>query len=158
MLGRCVADLIESEMRENVRFRTAFENFHGQCKASIDPNLAEAPVKEMLIQHLLTERIFATIFHNRAFTRRNIIARDIENVIDVLTERTLNRSEFLRPLDPFYVAIEKTAATITDFSQKQAFLNTVYEQFFQGFSVEVADTHGIVYTPPADRGFHGEKR
>ena len=147
VLGRGVADLIKSEMQENMRFRTAFESFHQQCKASIDPNLAEAQVEEMLIQHLLTERIFATIFDNRDFTRRNIIARDIENVIDVLTERTLNRSEFLRPLDPFYVAIEKTAATITDFSQKQAFLNTVYEQFFQGFSVDIADTHGIVYTP-----------
>ena len=147
MLGRGVANLIESELRDNTRFRTAFENFHQQCKASIDPNLAEAQVEEMLIQHLLTERIFATIFDNRDFTRRNIIAREIENVIDVLTERTLNRSEFLRPLDPFYTAIEKTAATITDFSQKQAFLNTVYEQFFQGFSVDVADTHGIVYTP-----------
>ena len=101
----------------------------------------------MLIQHLLTERIFATIFDNRDFTRRNIIAREIETVIDVLTERTLNRSEFLRPLNRFYVAIEKTALTITDFSQKQGFLNAVYEQFFQGFSVKVADTHGIVYTP-----------
>ena len=101
----------------------------------------------MLIQHLLTERIFRTVFDNPDFTRRNIIAREIENVIDVLTERTLNRSEFLRPLEPFYAAIEKTASTITDFSQKQGFLNTVYEQFFQGFSVKVADTHGIVYTP-----------
>jgi predicted helicase len=26
-------------------------------------------------------------------------------------------------------------------------LNTVYERFFQGYSVKVADTHGIVYTP-----------
>ena len=58
-----------------------------------------------------------------------------------------NRDEFLKSLDPFYVAVERTAATIDDFSQKQSFLNTVYEQFFQGFSVEVADTHGIVYTP-----------
>ena len=147
VLGRGVADLIQSEMRSNARFREAFNSFHRQCKASIDPNLAVAQVEEMLIQHLLTERIFATVFDNRDFTRRNIIAREIENVIDVLTERTLNRSEFLRPLNPFYVAIEKTAATITDFSQKQAFLNTVYEQFFQGFSVKVADTHGIVYTP-----------
>jgi predicted helicase len=38
---------------------------------------------------------------------------------------------------------------MTDFSQKQTFLNTVYENFFQGFSVKVADTHGIVYTPQA---------
>ena len=50
-------------------------------------------------------------------------------------------------LTPFYAAIERTAETINDFSQKQGFLNTVYEQFFQGFSVEVADTHGVVYTP-----------
>ena len=78
---------------------------------------------------------------------RNIIASEIEKVIDVLTEHALNRDQFLQSLDPFYSAIEKTAATITDFSQKQGFLNTVYEQFFQGFSVKVADTHGIVYTP-----------
>ena len=34
-----------------------------------------------------------------------------------------------------------------DFSEKQTFLNTVYERFFQGFSPKEADTHGIVYTP-----------
>ena len=147
VLGRGVASLIQSELRDNARFRAAFENFHQQCKASIDANLAEAQVEEMLIQHLLTERIFATVFKNRDFTRRNIIASEIEKVIDVLTEHALNRDQFLESLDPFYVAIEKTAATLTDYSQKQHFLNTVYEQFFQGFSADVADTHGIVYTP-----------
>jgi type I restriction-modification system DNA methylase subunit len=39
------------------------------------------------------------------------------------------------------------AATIDEYDYKQHFLNTVYERFFQGFSVKVADTHGIVYTP-----------
>ena len=146
-LGDKLAVLIETERQSNPRFQEAFTRFHQQCQASINPNLSVAAVEEMLIQHLLTERIFRTVFDNPDFTRRNIIAREIENVIDVLTERTLNRSEFLRPLEPFYAAIEKTAATITDFSQKQGFLNTVYEQFFQGFSVKVADTHGIVYTP-----------
>ena len=147
VLGRGVAKRIATEMRDNPSFRQAFENFHQQCRASIDPNLAEAQVEEMLIQHLLTERIFRTVFDNPDFTHRNIIAQEIEKVIHILTRRSLSRSEFLRPLDPFYTAIEKTAATITDFSQKQSFLNTIYEQFFQGFSVDVADTHGIVYTP-----------
>ena len=147
ILGRGVAERIETEMQANPLFRQAFGNFHQQCKASIDPNLTEAQVEEMLIQHLLTERIFRTVFDNPDFTNRNIIAQEIEKVIHILTRRSPSRSEFLRPLDPFYTAIEKTAATITDFSQKQAFLNTVYEQFFQGFSVDVADTHGIVYTP-----------
>ncbi len=146
-LGDRLAALIKTERQSNPHFQEAFISFHQQCKASINPNLSVAAVEEMLIQHLLTERIFRTVFDNPDFTRRNIIAREIENVIDVLTERTLNRSEFLRPLEPFYAAIEQTAGTITDFSQKQGFLNTVYEQFFQGFSVKVADTHGIVYTP-----------
>ena len=146
-LGDRLAALIKTERQSNPHFQEAFISFHQQCQASINPNLSIAAVEEMLIQHLLTERIFRTVFDNPDFTRRNIIAREIENVIDVLTERTLNRSEFLRPLEPFYAAIEQTASTITDFSQKQGFLNTVYEQFFQGFSVKVADTHGIVYTP-----------
>ena len=146
-LGEQLAALIETERQNNPHFQDAFTHFHQQCQASINPNLSIAAVEEMLIQHLLTERIFATVFKNRDFTRRNIIASEIEKVIDVLTEHALNRDQFLQSLDPFYAAIEKTAATITDFSQKQGFLNTVYEQFFQGFSVKVADTHGIVYTP-----------
>ena len=146
-LGKELATLIETERQNNPHFQEAFTRFHQQCQTSINPNLSIAAVEEMLIQHLLTERIFATVFRNRDFTRRNIIAREIEKVIDVLTEHALNRDQFLRILDPFYVAIEQTAATITDFSEKQSFLNTIYEQFFQGFSVKVADTHGIVYTP-----------
>jgi predicted helicase len=53
----------------------------------------------------------------------------------------------LKSLDRFYLAIEQAAATIESFTEKQHFLNTVYERFFQGYSVKVADTHGIVYTP-----------
>ena len=147
VLGRGVAKRIETEMRDDPEFRAAFQNFHQHCRASVDSNLTEVQVEEMLIQHLLTERIFRTVFDNSDFTNRNIIAQEIEKVVQILTRRSPSRSEFLRPLDPFYTAIERTAATITDFSQKQAFLNTVYEQFFQGFSVDVADTHGIVYTP-----------
>ncbi|MDE0018607.1 MAG: N-6 DNA methylase [Candidatus Poribacteria bacterium] len=146
-LGEKLTVLIETERQNNPRFQKAFISFHEQCQTSINPNLSIAAVEEMLIQHLLTERIFRTVFNNRDFTRRNIIAREIENVIDALTSQTFDRNQFLQSLDPFYVAIEQTAATITDFSQKQGFLNTVYEQFFQGFSIKVADTHGIVYTP-----------
>ena len=146
-LGEQLAALIEAERQNNTQFQEAFTRFHQQCQASINPNLSIAAVEEMLIQHLLTERVFRTVFNNRDFTRRNIIAREIENVIDALTSQTFDRNQFLESLDPFYSAIEQTASTITDFSQKQGFLNTVYEQFFQGFSIKVADTHGIVYTP-----------
>ncbi len=146
-IGSGLADLIQKERDTNLRFTGAFKAFHEKCCQSINPNLSEAAVEEMLIQHLLTERLFRTVFNNPDFTRRNVIANEIEKVIDALTSQSFSRDDFLRSLDPFYAAIERTADTINDFSQKQGFLNTVYEQFFQGFSVEVADTHGVVYTP-----------
>ena len=146
-LGQGLTELIEKERGTNRQFATAFRAFHEKCCQSINPDLSEAAVEEMLIQHLLTERLFRTVFDNPDFTRRNVIANEIEKVIDALTSQSFSRDGFLQSLDRFYIAIEDTARTISDFSQKQGFLNTVYEQFFQGFSVEVADTHGIVYTP-----------
>ena len=146
-LGQGLAERIHQERETNRAFIDVFADFYDNCRQSINPNLSEAAVEEMLIQHLLTERIFHTVFDNQDFTRRNVIANEIEQVIYALTSQWFSRHEFLAPLNPFYAAIERMAATIEDFSQKQGFLNTVYEQFFQGFSVKVADTHGIVYTP-----------
>ena len=146
-LAEAVKELIEKERKSNPKFIQAFTDFYELCRQSINPNLSEYAVEEMLIQHLLTERIFRTVFHNTDFTHRNVIAAEIEKVINALTSRAFSRDEFLKSLERFYKAIETTASTIEDFSQKQHFLNAVYEKFFQGFSIKVADTHGIVYTP-----------
>ncbi|MBD2176369.1 N-6 DNA methylase [Pseudanabaena sp. FACHB-1998] len=140
-------ELIRTQEKTNKKFIDAFAAFMLLCRQSINPNLAESAVEEMLIQHLLTERIFRSVFNNPDFAQRNIIAVEIEKVINALTSKHFSRAHFLSSLDRFYGAIEETAATIDDFSQKQDFLNTVYEKFFQGFSTKVADTHGIVYTP-----------
>lgn len=146
-LGASLQKLIRSERQTNAKFIQAFGDFLTLCRASLNPDLSEAAVEEMLIQHLLTERIFRKIFAAADFMQRNVIAVEIEKVIQALTSKSFSRDEFVKKLDHFYVAIEGAAATIRDFSQKQTFLNTVYERFFQGFSVQVADTHGIVYTP-----------
>lgn len=146
-LAAGLLDLIRAERRTNPRFVQAFDDFTALCHQTINPNISLQAVEEMLIQHLLTERIFRKVFDNPDFADRNIVAREIEKVILALTSQHFSRRDFLKPLDRFYGAIETTAATIDDFAQKQSFLNTIYEKFFQGFSVKVADTHGIVYTP-----------
>ena len=146
-LAQGVLEIIAKEREGNKRFVAAFSTFHELCKTALDPRISEAQIDEMLVQHLLTERLFRTVFDNQDFTRRNVIASEIERVIDALTSRAFNRAEFLKTLDRFYVAIEDTARGLEEFSEKQHFLNVVYERFFQGFSVKQADTMGIVYTP-----------
>lgn len=152
-LGKALLDIIENERKINNRFIKAFDDFANLCRTAINPNLSIHAVIEMLIQHLLTERLFRKVFDYSDFAKRNIIANEIEKVILSLTSHYFSRHEFLKKLDRFYFAIETTASTIDDYSQKQTFLNTIYEKFFQGFSVKVADTHGIVYTPQPIVGF-----
>ena len=146
-LAQGLLERIKEEHTKNKVFVTAFRSFLDLCRTSLDPNMSRETVDEMLVQHLLTERLFRTIFNNPDFTRRNVIAAEIEKVIQVLTSRAFDRNEFARKLDRFYIAIENAAKNLDDWSEKQHFLNTVYERFFQGFSTKQADTHGIVYTP-----------
>ena len=140
-------ELVKEQHKTNTAFKKAFAGFYQTCCTSINPDLSQAAVEEMLIQHILTERIFLKVFDRSDFTSRNIIASEIEKVSAALMQHAVSRDEFLKPLDRFYTAIEEAATYCKDFSEKQHFLNTVYERFFQGFSVKVADTHGIVYTP-----------
>ena len=138
---------IKEEHAHNKSFVSTFATFLSLCRTTLDPNMSSDTVDEMLIQHLLTERLFRTIFNNPDFTRRNVIAAEIEKVIQTLTSRAFNRSDFEKSTNRFYVIIENAARNLDDWTEKQHFLNTVYERFFQGFSIKQADTHGIVYTP-----------
>ncbi len=146
-LAGSLVEIIDKEHTLNKKFNAAFDAFMELCRAALDPQISAATINEMLVQHLLTKRLFRTVFGNSEFINRNVIAVEIEKVIRALTSRSFNADDFLKTLDRFYVAIERAARGIESWSERQHFLNTVYERFFQGFSVKQADTHGIVYTP-----------
>jgi Type ISP restriction-modification enzyme, coupler domain len=80
-LAAAVKKTIDDERRLNPSFVRSFDDFYTLCRAAINPNLSEEAVERMLVQHLLTERIFRRIFANPDFTRRNVIAAEIEKVI-----------------------------------------------------------------------------
>jgi predicted helicase len=119
-----LVEKIKAAHTDNPKFIAAFAAFYELCCNSLNPNLSLAAADEMLVQHLLTERLIRTIFDNQDFTRRNVIAAEIEKVIDALVSKSFNRHDFLKSLDRFYLAIESAAATIESFSEKQHFLNT----------------------------------
>ncbi len=146
-LAAGLTEILEKARKDNPVFSKAFGAFTDLCRTSLNPNVTASQIQEMLVQHLLTERLFRNVFDNPEFTRRNVIAAEIEKVITALTSQSFSREAYLKQLDYFYLTIENTARTITDFSEKQGFLNTIYERFFQDFSTATADTHGIVYTP-----------
>ena len=117
-LARGLVQIIQAAHTTNARFKQAFASFFELCRDSLNPNISEAAVDEMLVQHLLTERLIRTIFDSQDFTRRNVIAGEVEKVIDALVSRAFNRHEFLKRLDPFYLAIESAARTIDRFQRE----------------------------------------
>jgi hypothetical protein len=72
-LARSVIEIIERERQTNRRFTRAFTDFAELARRSINPNLADAAVEEMLIQHILTERSFRRILdieQSKEFTEK----------------------------------------------------------------------------------------
>lgn len=142
-LGRVIGE----QKRVNPRFRRALEELLELCRASINAETRPEHVEDMIRQHLLVERIFSSVFRNPDFVRRNPVAGQVQTVVDELFGPFFSSVELLAGVEGFYRALEAAAATIPAYEHKQEFLHTVYERFFQRVAADVADTHGIVYTP-----------
>src|SRR5713226_806006 len=105
-LARGLADKIKAAHQGNPKFQAAFDTFFALCQTALNPNISQAAVDEMLVQHLLTERLICKIFDNPEFTQRNVIAAEVEKVVAALGSRGFNHDDFQKSLDRFSVAIE----------------------------------------------------
>ncbi|MDR2496332.1 MAG: N-6 DNA methylase [Tannerellaceae bacterium] len=137
--------IIEAES-SNPAFITTSSDFLTLCRESINPNIIREDVHEMIIQHILTEDIFNTIFDETQFHRENNIARELESVIATFFTGYLRR-ETMQGIKHYYEAIKAAAATIADHHEKQKFLKVVYETFYKSYNPKAADRLGVVYTP-----------
>ncbi|MGC9359998.1 MAG: N-6 DNA methylase, partial [Anaerolineae bacterium] len=139
-------DVIASEAEANAAFRDARDEFLEMCQKSINPHVVMADVREMIIQHILTQDIFVTIFGNDQFHRENNIAHELYGLVDTFYRGTLRHNVQLR-LDGYVRVIKAAAAEIADHHEKQRFLKAVYEDFYKAYNPAGADRLGIVYTP-----------
>ncbi len=139
-------DLIDSQAIANLNFKTAVDKFLGICKESINPEINLSDIREMMIQHILTEDIFINIYNESQFHRENNIARELQNIIETFFKGNVKRNT-LGTIERYYGVIRRTAANIYNHHEKQKFLKALYENFYQAYNPKAADRLGIVYTP-----------
>ncbi|MBD2530303.1 Eco57I restriction-modification methylase domain-containing protein [Nostoc flagelliforme FACHB-838] len=139
-------DLIDSQIETNAAFQTARAKFWGICKESINPEVTLLDVREMMIQHILTEDIFISIFNESQFHRENNIARELKTIIDTFFTGSTKKNT-LGTIERYYGVIRRTAANIYNHHEKQKFLKVLYENFYKAYNPKAADRLGIVYTP-----------
>lgn len=138
--------VIIAEEKTNKIFVKASQKFLELCHDSINPDIKLEDVREMIIQHILTEDIFNTIFDENQFHRENNIARELEKVIHTFFTGAKKKIA-LGTIQHYYQAINAAAAGIADHHEKQKFLKIVYETFYKGYNPKAADRLGVVYTP-----------
>lgn len=127
-------------------FQIAAEKFLLHAKNTINPSVGEADVREMLIQHILTEEIFAHVFNDSQFHRENNIAKELY-ALEGKFFTGATRRDTLRALETYYATIRSNAALISSHQEKQTFLKVIYENFYKVYNPKAADRLGVVYTP-----------
>ena len=90
---------IDAAYAGNAPFREAAAVFLEHARETVNPTLAEADVREMLIQHILTEDIFTAVFSEGDFHRENNIARQLYE-LERLFLRGAAKRDLLRALEP----------------------------------------------------------
>jgi predicted helicase len=145
-LAAALRDIIDEQIAANEAFKTALDEFLELARKAINPKIEMADMREMIIQHLLTEDIFMRVFDEAEFHRDNIIARKLQEVAGTFYKGAVKHNIHTR-IAPYYETINAKASQISDHHEKQKFLKALYEKFYQAYNPKAADRLGIVYTP-----------
>jgi predicted helicase len=137
---------IDDAYTANAVFARTARGFLKQAKESINPAITDADIREMLIQHILTEDIFARVFGQGDFHRENNVAKALY-ALEAKFFKGDVKQQTMKSLEPYYAAIRSTAALISSHSEKQGFLKAIYENFYKVYDKNKADRLGVVYTP-----------
>jgi predicted helicase len=138
--------IIEEQYKANINFQNALTDFLGLCQRAINPRVEMADVREMIIQHILTEDIFMTVFDDPQFHRENAVACKLQEVLNTFYHGATQRKIHER-IAPFYETINARAAQIYNYWEKQKFLKALYEDFYRVYNPKAADRLGVIYTP-----------
>lgn len=145
-LANALRAIIDEQFSTNETFQTALSEFLELCKKAINPKVEMADVREMIIQHVLTEDIFMRVFDDAEFHRDNAIAHKLQEVAGTFYHGDTKRNIHAR-IAPYYETINARASQISDHHEKQKFLKALYENFYKAYNPKAADRLGVIYTP-----------
>ena len=129
---------VDMAIMGNAAYKVAAKKLLGMFRETISDAITLSDIRDMLVQHILTYRIFSMVYDVEAFQGTNAVARELESLKELLglTESRIDYSD-----------IEVIAESITGTGERQEFLKRLYETFYERYDPKKADRDGIVYTP-----------
>ena len=132
--------IIDKSSKDSKDYDVEAAKFLDMCRKVISDKIEPNDIKEMLLQHVLTYRIFALIYDEHKLHTTNAVARSLEGLINIL-------GMDVKEINANYSTIDLVAESITVATEKQDFLKQVYETFYAKYDPKNKDSWGIAYTP-----------
>jgi len=139
--------LIEKGISENKQYDVKARKLLKICQNVINDKMEMDDIKEMLIQHILTYRIFALVYDEHDFHKINVVAKSLESLKSLLQ---------IPPDAVDYKTMELIAESITDIDQRQEFLKKIYETFYKNYDPAKAKKRWYCVYPDRSSKFHGK--
>lgn len=136
--------LIEERIRRTPQYAAEAEAMLKTCRDVVSDKMTVADIKDMLIQHVMTYKIFEMVYDDSGFHTTNAVAKLLEKLKRMLKipDSTVN-----------YKTLELIAESLVTTDEKQEFLKSLYATFYKKYDPKKAANDGIVYTPKQAVGF-----
>ena len=132
--------------------REAFESFKKELKATLNDNLTDEDIVEMLGQHVVTQPILDALFTIQTsegtsyeFSKQNPIAIAMTSMMNSLDKESMKLAT--KSLEDFYRSVRNRTRTIKSSADRQLLIKELFEKFFKAAFPKQQEKLGIVYTP-----------
>ena len=132
--------------------REAFESFKKELKATLNDNLTDDEIVEMLGQHVVTQPILDALFTIQTsegtayeFSKQNPIAIAMTSMMNSLDKESMKLAT--KSLEDFYRSVRNRTRTIKTSADRQLLIKELFEKFFKAAFPKQQEKLGIVYTP-----------
>ncbi|WP_408646498.1 type ISP restriction/modification enzyme [Sutterella megalosphaeroides] len=144
---------IEKVLRESETSRAAFESFKKELKATLNGELSDKEIVDMLGQHVVTQPILDALFTIRddtgniiyEFSKHNPIARAMTAMVDSLDKDGMRTAA--SSLKDFYESVQIRMRNVKTAVERQTVIKDLFEKFFKAAFPKLQEKLGIVYTP-----------
>ena len=125
--------------------RPEFDRFLQSLRSNLNDGVTEDEAIGMLSQHLVSKPVFDALFEGYEFVERNPISLAMQGVIDILSDKGLEKET--EGLERFYRDVRIRAEGVTTAAGRQRIITELYDRFLTNALPDTAANLGIVYTP-----------
>ena len=136
---------INKVLDESASSKKAFEGFKSELKNTLNGELTDEEVVEMLGQHVVTKPILDAFFGDYPFSAKNPIAKAMTEMVEKLDSEGMKKATKL--LDGFYKSVQIRMRNVKTAVERQTVIKDLFEKFFKYAFPKQQEKLGIVYTP-----------